>query len=91
MSETIDDAKFRAFAYEVLHSSFGVCEICPDDIHVLGLKYGLLFEDEANEDDCDVWQSDAEPGDMIYRIHADVSPLPRQDEPVIRQPTIPEA
>ena len=73
MSEKIDDAKIRAFAYEVLHSSFGVCEISPDDIHVLGLNFGLLFEDEANEDDCEVWP-DVDLGDTVYRIHADVSP-----------------
>jgi hypothetical protein len=89
MSEKIDDAKFKAFAYEVLHSSFGVCEICPDDIHVLGLRFGLLFEDEANENDCEIW-NEVEPGDTVYRIHADVTPLPPGEEPVMLHPTIPE-
>ena len=68
----IADEKFRAFAYEVLHLSFGdpdAREISVDDIHALGLQFGLLFEDEANKSDCERWtDAEIEPGDTIYRI-----------------------
>ena len=87
--DKINDANFRTFAYEVLHSSFGVCEISPDDIHAIGLRLGLLFEDEANESDCEACP-EIEPGDVIYRIHADVTPGPKCVNPIGDLPPIPE-
>lgn len=78
----IDNTKLMAFAHEVLSSSFGVCEISTDDIYSIGLRLGLLFEDEATQADVDAWNGEFEPGDMIYRIHANVKPAPLPVAPI---------